>query len=166
MRAVRGLCKDSPVEDDSLPVERKLSRQAVLLEMEATSAAADEKLQAALLDALAPVLTLLRTVRLLPLPEISKKENKNPLHWFLKCDDIYFGGTDLSRIECPVEEQAYKDSEYHPTKEGIATFYARDLLLKDEYVAAIRNNEGPLPVANQFEITPSDYWDHVKVICR
>ena len=50
------------------------------------------------------------------------------------------------------------------TLEGIATFYARDLLLKDEYVAAIRNNEGPLPVAQQFEITPSDYWDHVKVI--
>ena len=34
-----------------------------------------------------------------------KKANKNPLNWFLKCDDIYFGGTDLSRIECPVEER-------------------------------------------------------------
>ena len=82
-----------------------------------------------------------------------KKNDENPLNWFLKCDDIYFGGTDLSRIEVPPEEQAFKDSMYHPTMEGIATFYARDLLLKDEYVAAIRNNEGPLPVAQQWPVS-------------
>ena len=35
-----------------------------------------------------------------------EKDDKNPLNWFLKMDDVYFGGTDLSRIEVPPEEQA------------------------------------------------------------